>query len=59
MSSTYRRISGVKSFPTPGIRLLGMATHKVLAIPPAMIDPKHRTIVSMGISIHAIASTES
>lgn len=35
--------------------LLGMATHKVLAIPPAMIDPKHRTIVSMGSSIHAIA----
>jgi hypothetical protein len=34
--------------------LLGMATHKVLAIPPAMIDPKHRTIVSMGSSIHAI-----
>jgi ABC-type Fe3+ transport system substrate-binding protein len=34
---------------------LGMATHKVLAIPPAMIDPKHRTIVSMGSSIHAIA----
>ena len=34
--------------------LMGMATHKVLAIPPAMIDPKHRTIVSMGSSIHAI-----
>jgi iron(III) transport system substrate-binding protein len=34
--------------------LLEMARHKVLAIPPAMIDPKHRTIVSMGSSIHAI-----
>jgi ABC-type Fe3+ transport system substrate-binding protein len=34
--------------------LLRMATHKVLAIPPAMIDPKHRTIVSIGSSIHAI-----
>lgn len=34
--------------------LLGMATQKVLAIPPAMIDPKNRTIVSIGSSIHAI-----
>jgi ABC-type Fe3+ transport system substrate-binding protein len=33
---------------------LGMATHKVLAIPPAMVDPKHRTVVSFGSSIHAI-----
>src|SRR5262245_6854326 len=47
-------------FWTDGIPLtkkfdfLGMATYKVLAIPPAMIDPKHRTIVSMGSSIHAV-----
>jgi len=35
--------------------ILGMATQKVLAIPPAMIDPKNRNIVSIASSIHAIA----
>ena len=33
---------------------LGMAKHNVLAIPPPMVDPKYRTIVSIGSSIHAV-----
>ena len=36
------------------IDLLGMATQNVLAIPPAMIDPKHRNIMSIGSAIFAI-----
>jgi iron(III) transport system substrate-binding protein len=35
--------------------ILGMAMQKVLAIPPAMIDPKNRNIVSIASSIFAIA----
>ena len=35
--------------------ILGMATHKVLAIPPAMIDPRNRNIVSIASSIFAVA----
>ena len=35
--------------------ILGMAMQRVLAIPPAMIDPKNRTIVSMASSIFGIA----
>jgi iron(III) transport system substrate-binding protein len=35
--------------------LLGMAMRGVLAIPPAMIDPKNRTIVSIASSIFGIA----
>ena len=34
--------------------ILGMAMHKVLAIPQAMIDPKNRNIVSVASSIHGI-----
>lgn len=34
--------------------ILGMAMQKVLAIPQAMIDPKHRSIVSVASTIHAI-----
>ncbi len=34
--------------------IIGMAKHNVLAIPPPMVDPKYRTIVSIGSSIHAI-----
>ncbi|MGH7846512.1 MAG: ABC transporter substrate-binding protein [Candidatus Binatia bacterium] len=34
--------------------ILGMAMQKVLAIPPAMIDPKNRNIVSIASSIFAI-----
>ena len=34
--------------------ILGMAMHKVLAIPPAMVDPKNRNIVSIASSIFAI-----
>ena len=36
------------------IDLLGMATQNVLAIPPAMIDPKNRNIMSIGSAIFAI-----
>ena len=35
--------------------ILAMATQKVLAIPPAMIDPKNRIAVSITSSLHAIA----
>lgn len=35
--------------------ILGMAIHNVLAIPPAMVDPKNRNVVSVASSIHAIA----
>lgn len=35
--------------------ILRMATQKVLSIPPAMIDPKNRSAVSITSSIHAIA----
>jgi len=35
--------------------ILRMATQKVLSIPPAMIDPKNRSAVSIASSIHAIA----
>jgi hypothetical protein len=35
--------------------ILGMAMHKVLAIPPAMIDPANRNIVSIASSIFAVA----
>jgi ABC-type glycerol-3-phosphate transport system substrate-binding protein len=35
--------------------LLGMATHKVLGIPTAMIDPKNRNILSIASSIFGIA----
>lgn len=35
--------------------ILRMAQQKVLAIPPAMIDPKNRNAVSITSSIHAIA----
>ena len=34
--------------------ILGMATQKVLAIPPAMIDPNNRNIVSIASSIFAV-----
>jgi ABC-type Fe3+ transport system substrate-binding protein len=34
--------------------LLGMALQKVLAIPPAMIDPKHRTIISLATTIYGV-----
>jgi ABC-type Fe3+ transport system substrate-binding protein len=34
--------------------ILGMATQKVLAIPPAMIDPKNFNIVSVASSIHVV-----
>jgi len=36
------------------IDLLGMATQNVLAIPPAMIDPKNRNIMSIGSAIFGI-----
>ena len=42
---------------TPSIKkvdILGMATHKVLAVPLAMIDPKNRNIVSTGSSVMGI-----
>jgi iron(III) transport system substrate-binding protein len=35
--------------------ILGMATQKVLAIPPAMVDPRTRNIVSIASSIFAVA----
>jgi iron(III) transport system substrate-binding protein len=34
--------------------VLGMAMHKVLAIPPAMIDPKNRNIMSIGSAIFVV-----
>src|SRR5215510_2395400 len=42
---------------TPSIKkvdILGMSTHKVLAVPLAMIDPKNRNIVSTGSSVMGI-----
>ena len=35
--------------------VLGMATQKVLAIPPPMVDPKNLNIVSVASSIHVVA----
>jgi iron(III) transport system substrate-binding protein len=34
--------------------LLGMALQKVLAIPPAMIDPKYRSIISLATTIYGV-----
>jgi ABC-type Fe3+ transport system substrate-binding protein len=36
------------------IDILGMAMHNVLAVPPAMIDPKNRNIVSTGSSVFVV-----
>jgi iron(III) transport system substrate-binding protein len=34
--------------------LLGMALQKVLAIPPAMIDPKYRSVISLATTIYGV-----
>jgi iron(III) transport system substrate-binding protein len=35
--------------------ILGMAEQQVLAIPPALVDPRHRNLVTMGSNINVVA----